>query len=294
MKNVETIQINVTEELKNVANKKGGNLEGISHTYFLERWLDRLSLSSYQERFLLKGDHLLGALTNGMIPAPSTISLSAKQMTQHPLELQRVFQEISGIEVPEDGVTFLGNDLKMVIEQDLVQMEIPVQLGQLHSYIEINISYQDQHILKPKHTALPTVLGSDSPTLLGNTAEVVIAEKFEAMIRLVDEEERMKDYHDVYVLLYNQTIEGRVLQEAVWEVFNRHRTCLERDIPILSEAFYLDAQKNQQWLSFSDQQDVAFEVVIKRLQKALTPVYHAIITEDEFFGYWDCELQDWK
>lgn len=294
MKNVETIQINVTEELKKVATKKGGDLEGISHTYFLERWLYRLSISPYQEKFLLKGDYLLASLTNGIIPAPSTISLSAKQMTQHRLELQRVFKEISAIQVPEDGVTFLGNELKIVIEQDQVNIEIPVKIGQMHSYIEINVSYREHQILKPKDTAFPTLLGTDSPTLLGKTAEVVIAEKFEAMIRLVDEEGRMKDFYDVYVLLNNQTIEGRVLQEAVWGIFDRHGTRLERELPILSEKFYLDAQRNEQWLAFSDQQDLAFEAVIKRIQKALTPIYNAIVNEDEFFGNWDCKLQDWK
>lgn len=294
MKNVETIQINVTEELEKVATNKGGNLEGIRHTYFLESWLNRLSLSSYQEQFLLKGDSLLAALTNGMIQTPSTISLSAKQMTQHPLELQRVFQEISAIEVPEDGVTFLVDELKIAVEQDQVSIEIPVTLGQIKTYIEINVSYQDPQILKPKHTTFPTLLESNKLIVLGNTAEVVIAEKFEAMIRLVDEEARMKDFNDVFVLLNNQTIEGRVLQEAVWEVFDRHTTCLERDIPILSEAFYLDAQRNQQWLAFTNQQGVTFEASIKRLQKALSPVYHAIVNEDEFFGDWDCELQDWK
>ena len=294
MKNVETIQINVTEELKKVATKKGVNLEAISHSYFLERWLDRLSISPYQESFLLKGDYLLAALTNGKIPAPSTISLSAKQMTQHTLELQRVLQEISAIEVPEDGVTFLGNELKMVVEQDQVNSKIPVQLGQVHSYIEINISFRDQPILKPRLTAFPTLLGTDSLTLLGNSTEVVIAEKFDAMIRAVDEDARMKDFYDVYVLLNNQTVEGRVLQEAVLEIFDRHRTLLERDLPLLSETFYLNSQKNDQWLAFSNQKDLAFEAVIKCIQKAVTPVYHAIVNEDEFFGDWDCKLQDWK
>lgn len=243
---------------------------------------------------MLKGDYLLAALTNGIIPAPSTISLSAKQMTQHRLELQRVFQEISAIQVPEDGVAFLGNELKIVVEQEQVNIEIPVKLGQMHSYIEINGSYREHQILKPKDTAFPTLLGTDSPTLLGKAVEVVIAEKFEAMIRLVDEEGRMKDFYDVYVLLNNQTIEGRVLQEVVWEIFDRHGARLERELPILSEKFHLDAQRNEQWLAFSDQQDLAFEAVIKRIQKALTPIYNAIVNEDEFFGNWDCKLQDWK
>lgn len=294
MENVETIQISVTEELEKVATKKGSSFEGISHAYFLERWLYRLAISPYQERFVLKGAYLLAALTNEVISTPRTISLSAKQMTQHPIELQRVFQEISAIQMPEDGVTFLANELKIVVEQDQVTIKIPVNLGQIQSYIVINVNYREHQILKPKHTALPTVLRTESPKLLGNLAEVVIAEKFEAMIRLVDEDGRMKDYYELYVLLNNQTIEGRVLQEAVWEMFDQHRTLLERDLPILSEQFYLDSQRNEQWLASNVIQNLSFETVIKRIQKALIPIYNAIVNENEFFGYWDCELQDWK
>ena len=294
MENVEINQINVTEKLRKVAIKKGSSLEGIIHAYFLERWLYRLAISPYQERFVLKSDSLLAALTNEEISAPHSISLSANQMTQHTLELQRVFQEISAIQVNEDGVTFLANEVKMEVKQDQVTIKIPVHLGQIQSYIDIIVSFREHHILKPKYTTLPTVLKTESPKLLGNLVEVVIAEKFEAMIRLVDEDGRMKDYHALFVLLNNQTIEGRVLQEAVWEIFNHHRTRLERNPPILSEQFYLDSQRNEQWLASNTIQNVSFEMVIKRLQKALTPIYNAIINEDEFFGYWDSEQQDWK
>lgn len=294
MKNVKTITINVSEQLKNVATKNGESLDVIGHYYFQERWLYRLSISTYQERFVLKGDHLLVTLTNGLVKPPVIISLSAKQITQDISKLQHVFEEICAIKVPEDGVNFLVDELKITALKEEVSIEIPVILGHMRTYIQIKISYRDNHILTPKEVTVPTLLEMEPPVLLAYSTEVVIAEKFEAMISLVEEDSRMKDFYDVYTLLNTQSFEGRVLQEAIMEVFDKRRTRIEKDQLVLSKQFYLDTQRNEQWLAFIGQESLIFEEVIKRLQKVLIPIYKMIVTEDEFFGNWDCELQDWK
>lgn len=293
MENVKTISIAVSEQLKNAA-KVGKSLDVIGHTYIQERLLYRLSVSAYQERFLLKGDHLLATLTNGLVKPSEVIYLSAKQITKDIIMLQHVFKEICAIKVPADGVEFLVDELEITDLKEEVHIEIPAILGEMKLYIEIKVSYRDHHILTPKSVVLPTLLEMESSVLLGYSTEVMIAEKFEVMISLVEVDNRMKDFYDVYLLLNTQSIEGRVLQEVVLEIFDRRRTRLERELPILSEKFYLDSQRNEQWLAFSAQQGLSFETVIKRLQKGLTPIYNAIVNEDEFFGNWDCELQGWK
>lgn len=294
MKNVKTIPIKVSEQLKNVATKNGESLDVIGHRYFQERWLYRLSISAFQERFLLKGDHLLATLTNGLVKPSVIISLSAKQITQDISKLQHVFEDICAIKVPEDGVDFLVDELKITALKEDVSIEIPVILGQMRTYIQIKISYKDNHILTPKEVTIPTLLEMEPPVLLAYSTEVIIAEKFEAMISLVEEDNRMKDFYDVYMLLNTQSFEGRVLQEALLEVFDKRRTLIEKDQPVLSKQFYLDARRNEQWLAIIGQESLIFEEVIKRLQKVLIPIYFAIVTEDEFFGNWDYELQDWK
>ena len=294
MKNVNTIPISVTEQLKKVAVKNGESLDVLAHNYIQERWLYRLSISSYQEKFLLKRDHLIAALTNGSIKPSTVITLSAKQMTDDVNMLQHVFEEICAIEAPADGVNFKVDELKITAEKEEIHIVIPVILDQKNTYIEILVSYGDHHILAPKTVTVPTLLDMGSPKVLACSAETIIAEKFEAMIRLEDIENRMKDFYEVYLLLETQNIEGRVLQEAVLEIFDLRRTRIEKDQLVLSKEFYLDSQRNKQWNTFIGDQSVTFEETIKRLQKALLPIYQVILTEDEFFGNWDYQLRDWK
>lgn len=118
--------------------------------------------------------------------------------------------------------------------------------------------------------------------VLAYSAEAIIAEKFEAMISVVELDERMKVFYEVYLLSTTQKFEGRVLQEAVSEIFDRRRTLIEKDQPVLSKQFYLDAQCNKQWSACIGPQSLTFEGVMKCLQKVLLPIYSAIVTEDEF------------
>ncbi|MFJ7953959.1 nucleotidyl transferase AbiEii/AbiGii toxin family protein [Lysinibacillus sp. NPDC096418] len=294
MKNVNTISTSVSDQLINVATKNGENLDVFAHYYIQERWLYRLSISAYQERFLLKGDHLLFALTNGSIKRSTKIALSAKQMTDDINKLQHVFEEICAIEVPVDGVSFNLDELKITAKKEEVHIVIPVIFDQRKTYIEIQVSYRDNHILAPKTVTMPTLLDMESPKILGSSTETILAERFDAMIRLEDIENRMKDFYEVYLLLETQNIEGRVLQEAVLEVFDLRRTRIEKDQLVLSKEFYLNPQRNKQWNTFISDKSLTFEKTIKRLQKAFLPIYEVILTEDEFFGNWDCQLRDWK
>ena len=294
MKNVKTIPVNVSEQLNNVATKNGERLEVLTQYYVQERWLYRLSISAYQERFLLKGNHLLCALTNGSVKPSVGIALSSRHITHDSKQLQHVFEEICAIEVPEDGVEFLVDDLKVTTIKGGVSIEMPVSIGALHTHLNIEISFGDQLVLTPKTVVFPTLLDMAPPVVFAHSIEVIIAEKFEAMISLVESDDSMKDFYDVYVLLTTQSFEGRVLQEAISEAFDRRRTRIEKDHPVLSKQFYLDAQRNKQWHAFMGQQAVSFEEVMKRLQKVLVPIYSVIVIEDEFFKNWDCQLQDWQ
>lgn len=294
MKNVNFIPISVSDQLKNVATKNGESIDVLAQNYFQERWLYRLSNSSYQERFLLKGDHLLSALTNGLVKPSNVITLSAKQITDDINKLQHVFEEICAIEVPEDRVHFIVDEVKITAEQDEVNIVIPVMVDQIKTYIEIQVSYRENHILAPKTVTVPTLLEMESPKVLACSVETIIAEKFEAIIRLEDIEIGMKDIYEVYLLLENQNIEGRVLQEAVLEVFDLRRTRIEKDILILSKQFYLDPQRNQQWSTFIGDHSGTFEQVIKRFQNAMQPIYQVILSEDEFFGNWNFQLLEWE
>lgn len=62
--------------------------------------------------------------------------------------------------------------------------------------MQIDIGFDDVVHPSPKKTIMPTILDLPAPELLTYSRETVIAEKFEAMIKLGTLNSRMKDFYD--------------------------------------------------------------------------------------------------
>ena len=63
------------------------------------------------------------------------------------------------------------------------------------------------------------MLDFETPRLKGYPKETVIAEKFEAMIKLGQLNSRMKDFYDIQVLLRQFGFDGEVLRLAIKRTF---------------------------------------------------------------------------
>ena len=77
----------------------------------------------------------------------------------------------------------------------------------------------------------------------------VIAEKFEALVRLDAQNSRMKDFYDLAYLLSAGGIDAALLSKALQATFERRNTELPCELPTgLSDAFARD--KQLMWLAF--------------------------------------------
>jgi hypothetical protein len=85
---------------------------------------------------------------------------------------------------------------------------------------------------------------------LAYNRETVVAEKFEAMIKLGEINSRMKDFFDVWVLSENFSFEGRVLSAAIRSTFMRRGTKTEPEPACFSERFVNTPAKKAQWKGF--------------------------------------------
>ena len=80
--------------------------------------------------------------------------------------------------------------------------------------------------------------------------ETVVAEKFEAMIKLGELNSRMKDFFDVWALAQNFAFEGPVLSDAIRSTFERRGTESEADPACIAEHFANAPAKGSQWKGF--------------------------------------------
>lgn len=295
MDNVKTISSKVLLHLKTMATEKDESLDALLGRYVQERLLYRISISPYQERFVLNDDVLLFALTNGAVTLSREMALIAIHMPKDMASIKQAFIEICSIPIHEDGIHFLEDEFDFTYENnEEIQVSIVATLAQTKTYIQVSISFLNNYRMTATITAFPSLLEMPSPMILMYPTAFVIAEKFEKIISLPASNCRMKDIYDIFRLSTTQKIEGRVLQEAITEIFDNHRTIIEKDHPVFTKHFYLDTERNKVWLAFIGQQPFKFEEVMKRIKILLWPIYNEILEEGEFFENWDNTLQQWK
>jgi len=79
----------------------------------------------------------------------------------------------------------------------------------------------------------------------------VVAEKFEAMIKLGITNPRMKDFYDLWFLSRRFEFDGATLHQAIHATCGRRQTELSDRLPYpLTEAFAKDGTKQIQWAAF--------------------------------------------
>ena len=92
--------------------------------------------------------------------------------------------------------------------------------------LQVDVGFSDRVVPGPEEIDFPTLLDFPAPHLLGYTRETVVAEKFEAMVKLGILNSRMKDFFDIWTLSREFSFDGSTLSKAVKTTFeNAGHTC---------------------------------------------------------------------
>nr|WP_213152278.1 nucleotidyl transferase AbiEii/AbiGii toxin family protein [Neochlamydia sp. AcF95]NGY94677.1 hypothetical protein [Neochlamydia sp. AcF84] len=261
----------IRQRLKNLSEQRNRPFDEILRYYAMERFLYRLSLSPYAEKFFLKGGLMLKVWDSTDHRATMDIDLLAKTSNQID-NLQRIITEVSEMGCEEDGISF--DTQKLILrntqtggDYNGVSSSFSAKLFTTKMPVLIDIGFNDLIIPKPQRIQYPTLLGMPKPVLLGYTLETVIAEKLESIVKLALVNTRMKDFYDLWTILRHHEIKPEKLNVAIREVFANRETPLQRPIAF-TRAFYDTKETQQRWnnfLSTMGKQQVKFEDVILEL-----------------------------
>lgn len=302
MSDIKNIPASVAERLKNIAKTSGKAFDTLLLLYFQERFLYRLSISDYRDKFILKGGLFLFSQTQLKARPTKDVDFLARQIANELEILRDSFVTICSIDVPLDGVEFqLDNMTTERIKEDAdyegVRIKVTALLGRMRKSLQFDIGFGDVVVPKPQLIEYPVLLKMEAPQVQAYSKESVISEKFEVMITFSVMNSRMKDFYDIYTLLSTNDFDGRVLYEAVYETFQRRGTILEKDHPLFQTTFADDDSRLKQWLAFINrlgiEEPLTFQDLMKCLVDFLEPIYQSLIHGDEFFGQWNYNLRVW-
>ena len=89
-----------------------------------------------------------------------------------------------------------------------------------------------------------------SSSLLAYPLETVVAEKFQCIVDLADENTRMKDYFDIYKILTNHTIDENNLAESIQRTFRNRNTIVGQDSMLYDAEFGNRENMKRLWKIF--------------------------------------------
>lgn len=256
MKKVSNIGKSIRAKLLTNAMTHGVNYQVLLIRYIQERLLYRLSQSDQRHHFILKGGALLYAVKD--LKSRPTLDLDFLGISIHNgrESILQAFREIISIPCPEDAVIFDPDSMtakEITIHRGYQGLRIQLQahLDTIKQLISMDIGFGDVITPGVQHLDYPlAVNGLPQAQILAYPLETVLAEKFEAMISLGEDNSRMKDFFDVYMILQAHAIHDSLLQEAIHQTFKNRKTAYSNPPALFSSTFSQSEKRALMWSQF--------------------------------------------
>jgi predicted nucleotidyltransferase component of viral defense system len=279
--------------LRNLAAADGAGFQTLLERFAVERLLYRISSSPMRESFVLKGATVFLAW-GGEAHRPSR-DLDMLGFGLNGVEdLVETFREITALPVEPDGLVFpaeaiKGSRIKEGHEYEGVRLVMLALLGKVRIPVQVDIGFGDAVEPAPIEGDFPTLLDLPAPRLRLYPREVVVAEKFQALVSLGVVNTRLKDFYDLWILSRTFDFDGDILCGSLRATFARRGTPLPEGPPAaLSSAFGHQAQPR--WQSFLRKGQLAeidlVETLLPALAEFLLPAARAARTPGDSPGAW--------
>ncbi len=280
-KEIKEIAASTRARLFNIAKLENIDFDFLLLRYFQERFLYRLSISDYSQNFILKGGLLLVYLDIPKSRPTIDIDLLARRIKSNSDNVKNVICKIAEISC-NDGVKFYpASAITEIIKKNTdytgIRIKINASLEQAKKSLKFDISFGDIIIPKAIKIEFPTLLDESSPQIMVYSIESIVAEKFEAMVKLAMINSRIKDFYDIYMLSISQNFKSDTLKKAIELTFLKRKTILPENPTIFELEFHNNKEKQQQWMAFLRKTKIKeitynFNEVMERITKLLKPI----------------------
>ncbi len=251
---IKNMAASVHARLAERARKDGRPFQELLEYFGMERFLYRLSTSAHADRFVLKGALMLRVWEAPAGRPTRDIDLLGR-LDNSPQNLASVVAEVCEADVEPDGLVFKAATVKAIrIKEDAdyegVRVRFQGLLGKAKIPMQIDVGFGDVVVPAAKAISYPTLLEFPAARLKGYPRESVVAEKFEAMVKLGTLNSRMKDFFDIWLMAREFDFDGALLARAVTSTFRNRKTAIDLGPVALTPAFTESPTAKAQWQAF--------------------------------------------
>ena len=225
--------------IRNLSKDKSADAQILMRNYMMERFLERISLSEYRDKFILKGGMLVAAMVG--LDARSTMDIDAtvKGATVGIEEVENMIASIISVPV-DDGVEFRVKRISEIMDEAEypgIRVSMETEFDGVITPLKIDISTGDAITPREVRYSFKLMLEDRSIEILAYNLETVLAEKLETVVSRATTNTRMRDFYDIYILeqLHGNTLDPQILHDALRATAHKRGT--ERHLAEAAEVF---------------------------------------------------------
>lgn len=189
--------------IRNLSKEKAADAQILMRNYMMERFLERVSMSVYKDKFILKGGMLVAAMVG--LDARSTMDMDAT-IKDAPVNIDKttnIMKDIISIYI-DDGVKFQINrvsEIMDVAEYPGVRVSMVALFDGITTPLKIDISTGDAVIPKEIRYSFRMMFEERSINIWAYNLETIMAEKLETIIVRTITNTRIRDFYDIFILM---------------------------------------------------------------------------------------------
>lgn len=258
------------DKIRNIANEKHIHPQIVQRYFMMEKFLEKISESTYKNDFVLKGGFLIGSKYG--IDKRSTVDIDTTfrnsklteerirnvfdELTQNPTD-EGISFTLMGVKETREADFYPGFQAKLIAYLDNAKIPFKLDITTGDAIYPKATTYSHKLMLEDKHIQIPAY-----PT------EQIIAEKLHTTFAFGEDNSRMKDFYDLYVIPKLDELDDKKLFKSVNATF-KHRESMyslkelhEKEMPVIANNKLLA----DRWKSFQRDnkyaENISFEEVV--------------------------------
>ena len=264
--------------IRNLSKKESANAQILMRNYMMERFLERISLSEYKDKFILKGGMLVAAMVGLDARATMDLDATVKGADVNVEAVEKIIANILSAPL-EDGVTFRIKQISEIMDEadyPGVRVSMETEFDKVRTPLKIDISTGDVITPKEIRYSFKLMLEERSIEVWAYNLETGMAEKLETVIARNITNTRLRDFYDIYILLqiYGATLKPEVLKEALHATAKKRGTEYHlKDAMIIFDEVQNDVTMQNLWNAYQKKFSYATEISWERVMDAVRQLY---------------------
>ena len=263
--------------IRNMAKEKKLSPQVLLQNYMFERFLERLSMSEYRDKYVIKGGMLIAAMVGVETRSAMDLDMSVRAYPLNVDHIKSAIEKICSVDV-QDGIFFNLERVGQIRRDDEyggIRASLEAVYDSIITHLSVDITSGDAITPSAVRYGFKTLFNEEKEIALwAYNVETILAEKVKTILRRGTFNSRSRDFYDVYIPVRTQTFSLNVFQQALKATSERRATTEQiRDVGhILQEIENSDDLKSL-WMKYQNEYPYAVEVTYEDIVSVLKDLF---------------------